>query len=683
MRRRGATGTPLALRADAALDGLLVVLAVWTVAYHVALVLRIGSSWTLLATAVVLAAIGVATVRRHRHRHRARSSSDGPPEPQGDRPADHPGHRWAAAWPWVAGGLAAVAAVAMALRLPWTLVVVGWCGAALAGLVAAWPAAAARHHVGPAPAAARPGRWDAPVVLAWAVGLAVLSMWTLRANPDDLYYVNLSQWVAAHGTFPLRDTLFADLRWPMTSWPPVGSYDTLTGAIAHPLGLRAGTLVYEVVPPLMTVAAVLALWRLLRTWRTPHVAWAISLALLFLLLDGTRSYATPGNLFVTRLWQGKVILLCVVVPLALVHALRYVERPSRRRLVRLAVTGTAAVGCSTTAMFLVPVLAVAGAAPLVLRRPRAALAGFAALAGYPLAAGVVTVALNGRSADDFDTRRLYRFDPEWIGHAVFLTDAVAVVGVLAVLLGPLTVPHRAGRLTTAVLVAVVGATFVPGATQVAFDVSGLGPTLWRLSWALTIGALVGVGGVAAWCAVRRRVRGRRPRRVAALVTTAGLAAYALTAPSSLASDTYTSFDAPLHWQRTDATRDVVSWLMEAVPAGSVILAPTGVSITLTVTTTAIKPVAPRGYFMDRLADQPGFDYDARLLLVRLANPTDRPAGWTRPDLPAVQEALDRLDVAAVCLYATAGAAARLVQRAGYEPAYATPTYRCLLPDGMA
>ena len=57
--------------------------------------------------------------------------------------------------------------------------------------------------------------------------------------------------------------------------------------------------------------AVLALWRLLRTWRVPHVSVALGSGPDVPAGDGTVSYETPGNLFRTRLWQGKVILQCV------------------------------------------------------------------------------------------------------------------------------------------------------------------------------------------------------------------------------------------------------------------------------------------------------------------------------------------------------------------------------------
>ena len=498
-RRRGVVGrgAVTAARCDRVLDGVVVLLATWTVVYHACLLLRLPASWALGLEAVALAAV-VLVARRT-----GADPVPAPPTPTPTPPTPHPtpgpaaGHRQPGR---VAVRVLAVAAPAaagaMALDAPWALVWVPWLVASLAGC---WAALARLHADGPDARPARPAdgtsTGTAVLALAWALGLAVLATCLLRPNPDDLYYLNLSQWVAGHGTFPLRDTIFADLVYPMSNWPPVASYDALVGVVAHVLGLRAASVEYLAVPPLATALSVLALWRLLRCWRARHVAWVLSAALVFLLLDGGASYGTPGNLFLTRLWQGKTILLCLMVPLLLVAAARHVERPGRRGTLWLVAVGAASVALSTSALFLVPVVALAAMAPLAVRSPRRALTGFAAMAGYPLAGAAVTVAVGGRSADTFGARRQYRFDGAWIGHEVFGTGPVGFVAVLAVLCAALLVPHRAMRVTTTLLAAVLGLVLVPGTTRLAYDLTGLGPTLWRLSWGCTVAALVGMGAV--------------------------------------------------------------------------------------------------------------------------------------------------------------------------------------------
>jgi len=650
----------LAVGADRVLDGAVLLLATWTVVYHLSLLLDVGSDVALLVEVGVLVSIGVVSrLGPWRPSHlnlrsvvEVRGTLATSLEPTRRR----------------AGGLtiaaALVAAVAMALDAPWAFVWVSWLVAGAAGVLAVWPAAPTGSPVVP------PGGREGWFVLACAMGLGAFSTVTQRPNPDDLYYVNLSQWVAEHGSFPVRDTIFADLTYPMSNWPPLASYDGLTGALAHILGLRAGDVVYVVVPPVTTALAVLALWRLLRAWRVRHVALAVGFGLLFLLVDGTSSYGPPGNLFLTRLWQGKVILLCLLVPTLLTYALEYVERPTRRGVLRLLTGGAAAVACSTTAIFLVPVLALAGAAPLVRRAPRGVVLGFSAMAAYPLAAGAATLVLGGRSADDFADRRQYRFDPHWFGHAVFLTDLLALVAVLAVLVGCLLVPHPAARLTTAILATAAGVTFIPGFTRLAYDVVGLGPTLWRVTWGCTVAALVGAA-VSAWWT----------RAPSARVATAGVAVLALALgafgrPIWL-SDTSTALVAPPHWQRSAEARRIIDWILDTNGPGRRVLAPDGLAVSLAVTTTDVKSVAPRDYYLSYLRDEPGFRYDERLLLVDLVNV----APGRLDELDEVGEdvggALRDLDVGIACVYRDDVVAVATLRAAGLTPALTTPSYVCL------
>ena len=408
---------------DRLLDVSVVVLATWTVVYHVCLVLRLGVQWAVALEALTLAGLGLLAWRAARGRRGGGTPTDptdptdppdptGPPDPAFSRRGAGTGPDDVLEPPGVVRGAllttaalaAVVAALLMAVRAAWPLVAGMWLTAAVAGTLLAVVeyrsgVVAGAVGLGPAVGRAAPARGAAAstgrpglrgslraalsgsgpgsaVALVWAVGLAVLALLARWSNPDDLYYVNLAQWVVDHGTFPVRDTLFSDQVYPMASWPPVASYDALAGTLAWLVGVPAASVVYVVVPPVATFLSVLALWRLLRTWQVRAVALALSVALAFLLADGGTGYAAPGNLFLIRIWQGKVILLCLLVPLLLVYALRFVERPTWRRAGWLFAGGVGAVGLSTTAMFLVPLLAVGGMAPLLLRRPARALAGF-------------------------------------------------------------------------------------------------------------------------------------------------------------------------------------------------------------------------------------------------------------------------------------------------------------------
>jgi hypothetical protein len=325
--------------------------------------------------------------------------------------------------------------------------------------------------------------------------------------------------------------------------------------------------------------------------------------------------------------------------------------------------GAAAVACSTTAQFLVPIIALAAAAPLAVRGDvRRAVIGFLAMAAYPLGAASLTLAVGGRSADDFGERRQYRFDPSWFGHEVFLSGLLALVAVAAVLLATLLLPHPAARTTTGVLMVCVGIVFVPGVTHLSYDTVGLGPTLWRVTWGSTVAALVGV--LASW------LWSRAPSVVTARLGAAAAATILVVTGAPIwASDTGTSLYLPPHWQRGAHGRATAAWVIDRAGGGGVVLAPDSLSITVTVTTTSVKTVAPRDYYLSYLRDEPRFRYDDRLMLVEFAN--DVP--WRREDIGA---ALDALGVDVACVYRYDLLGVMSLDAAGYEVRRLDQYYAC-------
>jgi hypothetical protein len=231
-----------------------------------------------------------------------------------------------------------------------------------------------------------------------------------------------------------------------------------------------------------------------------------------------------------------------------------------------------------------------------------------------------------------------------------------------VLLGCLLIPHPAARLTTGVTTLAVGVVFVPGVTRAAYDTIGLGPTLWRMTWACTVAALVGVLAAYLWS--------RAPTPMVARVG-AGVAAVVLVVAGSpiWASDTSTSLHLPPHWQRGDDGRATAGWAIDRAGPGGLVLAPDGLSITVAVTTTEVKTVAPRDYYMSYLRDEPGFAYDDRLRLVEFVNEVpDR-----RED---VGPALRALDVDVACVYRDDVRGVAVLRASGYRFVHAGETYRC-------
>src|SRR5215217_5648764 len=315
-RRARGWGHGTARACDVLLVWCLLALATWTVAYHACLLLGAGTAWALLALAAACAPCGVAAVRAQAER---------PPLPETGRAG--------------AGSLAATAAAGLAALVaagalavgggPWPLTWALWVLAAATATVAVTVARAPRSPGGGAGT-------GAPAALGWAAAGAGLALFLVRPNVDDAYYLRQATWIAEHGRFPLGDTLHSHDVLPAVFSPPLPSFEPLLGAVAGAAGVSAAGLAYLAVGPVAAALAVLALWRLLRTWEVRLAGTALTVAVVFLLTalepaDAPHAEVThlPGDFFVTRAWQGKVVLVAVLVPLLFSLLHDHAARPRR------------------------------------------------------------------------------------------------------------------------------------------------------------------------------------------------------------------------------------------------------------------------------------------------------------------------------------------------------------------
>ena len=653
---RAERGCRIAWACDALLAFGVLAFATWTLAYHACLVLGLGSGWALAALGAGLVPCVWLAARHEAGGAPARGAGGRTPDPL----SPPPGGRAPLLPALAACGLALAAAASLAFAGPsWAAAWAPWPVAAVAVLLAATRGSLVGGG------RVRPG---AGVALAWAAVLAALALWLVKPNSDDAYYLRQAAWIAEHGRFPLGDTLHSHDVLPAAFSPPVPSFEALLGTLAGLIGVSAPALAHLVVGPLASALSVLALWRLLRAWEVRMVAPALTVALLFLLFavepandPGADIGHLPGDFFVARAWQGKVILLAVLVPLlfALLHG--YAARPSRARIVLLAAAGVAAVGLSTTATFLVPVIALACLAPLAPRGPRRALAGIAAASAYPLAAMAAALLSEGRQPA--------RWRPQDIAPEALVRPAVgdgllALVAVTAALAGPLLLAPRHARLGAAAAALAAALAFAPGAPQLIYDLTGLGRPLWRLMWALPVAALVGV--LAAQPAAAHRSAAVRLLPVVVVGVLVALAG------SPVWQGRNTGLAGHPVVKRDPAQLALAERLSGAARAGDVVLAPAGLSSTLLMLDGRVTAVAPRLLYTRALPASPAAQRGERMLLWSFVN-----AGLT-PDVreDRVAAALRALGVDVGCVRERAMRARRLLRRAGYRALLAGRGYWC-------
>ena len=625
---------------DGVLDFVVLAFAAWTLVYGACLLAHRSTTWALVAGGIALMPCAWFALR-------APSVPSAQP-----RDGSPPPRSWLRGVN-VAAGMAAAVIAAVAAQA-WAPVWIFWLIAAGAAL--AWTARAGDRRT----SADRSGALTAA---AWAVALAVASMLVVDPDADDTYYVRQATWIAEHGRFPVRDTLFSDERFEAIFFPPWSSLEALAGTVARAAGTSAPGILYLGVTPLATALAVLALWRLLRAWAAPMPAVALSTALVFLLVAACDSQRTVGAFFITRIWQGKAVFVAVLIPVLFTLLHDHAERPTRRTLVLLAAAGVAAVGLTSTAIFVVPVLAAGCMAPLALRTPARAAAGFAATVAYPVSAGVVSLAIGARNPD-------FTQDEQMIAGALAResvgTGAVALVIVAAALVGPALLRRASAGQMTAGVVLLVGALLSPGVPAIVHDLTGVGEALWRLVWAVPVAALLGA-------AATGLVPLERPAVVRALPAAAICAALLAWGASVGPPPGMTVASTPA-WKRHPRDLADARQIVARARAGHLVLAPKPVSQTILVVAADVTTVSPRDFYVRGLGRMPGHRDAARASLrLRLQEFADSAARS-----PAfVIGALRVLDVDIACVRRGSPNHVRVLRRAGYADRFSTPGLVCM------
>jgi hypothetical protein len=372
----------------ATLDRGVMAFAVFTLLSHVSVLLGAGLDSLLLASAAA-ALVGIGFwLKRAKG---AGSAANTPPGLSGsdpEPPATSPG-RFGIPLAVLALSLCAIGAYALADSL------MGYWGCALAASALSLlrgpqgvPGLAGEVRVS---GAERAGIWALGALCALAVAF------TQRGDADDAFYLNLVVAAVDHPSAPLLagDTLHGFANVPMAL--PVFqllSSEILRAGLARLTGLDAITLVHVLLPPLCALLIPLAWARLTMLLLPRRWFWVLLLILaqFFLLGDGQASH---GDFALLRLQQGKSLLLHIALPLVAVYAFEFARAPSTTAWLRLAAGQIAAVGLSTSALWLAPAAAaLAWGAALSLsdsrplgRRIRDAASALAASL-YPLAAAV-------------------------------------------------------------------------------------------------------------------------------------------------------------------------------------------------------------------------------------------------------------------------------------------------------
>lgn len=514
-------------------------------------------------------------------------------------------------------------------------------------------------------------------VVAVALALAALSSVISRPDGDDASFVARSTWVADHGALPSGDFVFSQPGWPATfgAVPNVSSIEALFGVVARATGLATGDVVYRFFVPLATFAAVWALGVLFRAWQARRPTASLLLTAVFLVLGGY-AHATWGNLHLARIWQGKVVLLAILVPY-LYAAVATVARPrttpaSRSELARIGalagMIGLAGIGCSSTAVFLVPLIA--GATSLwllVQRRWWEAVVVVGAASVGPVVAGVMTV-LSSVGARNEGGRAT-----SWLWVTVLGgSGAIAALLVGAALVVALGVfwPRWFGAIDHGAqtgLALALGAGLlctVPPLYPILTTLTGGDAIAYRLAWVIPVPAVI---GLVASLPARRWGLPVLPAVALALV-----AILSVGQPLWAASNS-ASIGRPGTWKvRDQADLAAARWIVAQDPQGRY-LAANWVAMMAGVLTSELRPVGTRMDYVTSLAQLPDGQSEDRALLQSIADGVE---ARTPENLAPAAAALDALDVEVACVAWDDAFTQELFDDAGFTTRYAVGPWTC-------
>ncbi|MFG1883711.1 DUF6077 domain-containing protein [Micromonospora sp. NPDC049102] len=637
-------------------DGAVVAFALFTVLYHAAFLADLRPSVTFriwLVACVLLAALAV--VRRVRRR----SDDSAPDEGARSEPTEATHKPPALDRRLLIGVLVAAAVAAVSAGVVGTGAALSWWIPAVAGLLAATGGILLLRRVwlnGPTPTsmAPMPTAPQSAYALVISVLVGISSFFLARNTPDDVYYVGKSVWIAERDLIPLNDFLFSENVLPaMGSQPPIPSIEVFDGALANVLGIHGASATWYVMLPIMAVVAVLALWRLTHRWapRRPMLAFTVAVAYLYLVAGGD---AALGTFHLPRLYEGKGMFVSAVIPLMWLYLTEWFDRRTRRSLLLIVALSITAIGLTTTAAIILPMLVgAAGFAMVLVGRWKPALVAAVAALTYPIGSLVVSRLLLGALAADGADDAF--FDAAYTYKRTLLFGVVGVISGLALWCGPLLARRRTPALLTAGATLALSVLFVPGVLETLSALSGISVVLWRVPWLLALPTLIGL-----LCTVRVPAPTPVLRRAASGgIAVLLVASFALFATPMWSGKSWVDVHERPTWKLPQQRQSIAFWIKGLDRPSGLLLAPKTIMRTSLVVTSQVRVVLPRDFYLVEYDLNSQFAKD-RLLLAGFAD------GATTATPAELAPALDRLDVGTICVYNGNQYARDLAPQLGYQ-----------------
>lgn len=199
-------------------------------------------------------------------------------------------------------------------------------------------------------------------LLGLGVVAAVFVVGVNRPDLDEAFYLAMATSLQRFSDMPILsfDVLHGDPAVPLQLLVyRAHTLELLSGVLGHWTGLWPIYFMHLFFPVLFALLLPLALTRLTQVAVPRRALVLTTLVLALLVLDGG-THRSFGNFSLVRFFQGKSVFVSLMVPLTLAYGVRFGRAPSHKRWALLMAAQVAAVGLTSTAIPLVPGIALIG-----------------------------------------------------------------------------------------------------------------------------------------------------------------------------------------------------------------------------------------------------------------------------------------------------------------------------------
>lgn len=174
-------------------------------------------------------------------------------------------------------------------------------------------------------------------------------------DQDDMFYVGLSVTNIDSDRLFDFDPTTGDTRFPVMQQYKFQSWEIFLSVIAKMFNIPPAALFHTTLPFLLIILSYISYAYLFRHFiSSKDIPLAIIFLSIFYALSDYSNYSQGSYLF-TRLWQGKAILLHIVLPFCTSVILDHISKPSHKTILLVSLSFIAGIALNPIAIFILPI----------------------------------------------------------------------------------------------------------------------------------------------------------------------------------------------------------------------------------------------------------------------------------------------------------------------------------------